>query len=195
MGYISLRSHNKMNKELLILRNKLKRKKPTFVRQDSHKVKSLDPRWRSPRGQHSKMRKKLRGYRRLPSVGWSSPAEVRGLSRNGLRVSLAYNASDLAGKEAVIISSRVGLKKRIEMLQKAKELKLNVLNIKEPEEYIKRSQEILRERRESKKLSAALKTKTREETKKKAEEKPREEAAEDKEKRELEEKRKVLEQR
>lgn len=184
-----------MENELLSIRNKLKDKKPTFIRQDSHKVKSVGPSWRAPRGRHSKMRKKLKGYRRLPSVGWSSPAGVRGLTADGFKVSIAHNLSDLDGKDVVTIASGVGMKKRIEMLQKAMKLNLKVLNVKDPDGYIKRSQEMLRAKKDLKNKQLSLKTKTKEEAKKKAEEKPKEETAEEKEKREREEKRKVLEQR
>ena len=183
-----------MEKELLSIRNKLKEKKPTFIRQDSHKVKSVGPSWRAPMGQHSKMRKKLKGYRRLPSIGWSSPAEVRGLTAEGFKVSIVHNPSDLDGKDAVTIASGVGMKKRIEILQKAKGLKLKVLNVKDPDDYIKRSEDMLKARKDLKNKQLSLKTKTKEEAKKKAEEKPKEETAEEKEKSEREEKRKVLEQ-
>ena len=43
---------------LLELRKRIKRKKPEFIRQDAHKKKSLESKWRKPKGLHSKMREK-----------------------------------------------------------------------------------------------------------------------------------------
>lgn len=196
MEYTSLKNPSNMDNDALALRNKLKDKKPAFIRQDSHKVKSVAPRWRAPRGQHSKMRKKLKSYRRLPSIGWSSPASVRGLRPDGLKVILVHNVEDLTGcTEPVTLAASVGVKKRIEILQKANAMKLRVLNVKDPDAYIKAVQDDLKLRKDSKKAVLAKKEKVKEETKKKVEEKTKEETTEEKEKREQEEKRKVLEQR
>ena len=70
-------------KELLEIRNKMKAKKPTFLKQDANRLTRLKKQWRQPKGQHSKIRKKLRSYRKQPSMGYSSPKEVRGLTREG----------------------------------------------------------------------------------------------------------------
>jgi large subunit ribosomal protein L32e len=47
-------------KELLDLRKKAKAKKPTFLKQGANTMVRLRNHWRQPKGQHSKIRKKLR---------------------------------------------------------------------------------------------------------------------------------------
>ena len=51
--------------EKLELRKKIKAKKPNFVSQDTHKRKRIRPRWRKPRGWHSKIRLHKIGYRKM----------------------------------------------------------------------------------------------------------------------------------
>ena len=47
-------------KDLLKIRRIAKAKKPTFLKQDAHRLAKLSEQWRQPKGQHSKIRKKLR---------------------------------------------------------------------------------------------------------------------------------------
>ena len=54
---------------LLELRRAMKRKKPDFIRQDSHKKAGLGAKWRKPKGIHSKMRKKHKG-KYVKIKGW-----------------------------------------------------------------------------------------------------------------------------
>ncbi len=184
-----------MNTNMLTIRNQLKGKKPTFIRQDAHKIASLALKWRAPKGQHSKMRKKLKGYRRQPSIGWSSPHEVRGLTPDGHQVILVCNERELlSAKVPVTIAGTVGMHKRLLLLRKAKELKLRVLNVKDIDAYISHAEETLKARKEAKK-KAAERQKATEPAKKKSAEAPTSETPEEKERREKEEKRKVLEQR
>ena len=127
-------------KKLLEQRKKIKGKKPDFIRQDAHKRAKLVKKWRYPRGVHSKMRHRKKGYRRVVQVGWKSPNAVRGLHKNGLLPVLVSNVKGLLGLEhetqGVVVAGSVGTKKRIEILNKAKEMKLTVLNIANVEEYI-----------------------------------------------------------
>ena len=71
-------------KELLELRNKIKAKKPRFIRHDAHKKKRVSLNWRRPRGRQSKMRLHKKGYARGRSTGFGSPNQIRNLSRQGL---------------------------------------------------------------------------------------------------------------
>ena len=75
---------------LLELRNQMNKRKPAFIRQDFHK-KRLRKRWVRPRGLHSKVALKRSGHPRRVSVGYGSPREVRGLSREGLIVKVIFN--------------------------------------------------------------------------------------------------------
>ena len=87
--------------------------------------------WRRPRGRHSKIRRKRFSYDIQPGIGFGKPASQRGLVK-GVRPILIHNLFELdkvhANKDAtVIISSRIGAKKRLEMLKKASEKKLHVI--------------------------------------------------------------------
>lgn len=165
-------------KNLLELRKKLKRKKPKFLRQDAHRVKKLAKKWRLPKGIHSKMRLKLRSYRKQPSIGYSSPKSVRGLDSKGREEKIIWNTTELEKIDksyAIIIGSTVGTKKRIEILKKAQEKNLYVKNVKNIEEFIKQAEEKINKRKEEGKEKKKEKEKSKKESLKKAEEKKKEE--------------------
>lgn len=144
-------------------RKALKSKRPEFKRQDAHKIKSLTPGWRRPSGLHSKMRHNKKGYRRVVSQGFRAPVLVRGFHPKG-EAKLCNNIGDLENaKESnllVILGANLGQKKRIELIKKADELKLNIINIKS--DYLKTVQDNMQSR--SKKKDQEVKKK---ETKKK----------------------------
>ena len=141
-------------KNLLELRKKIKSKKPDFVRQDIHKKAKLKKKWRKPKGLHSKIRQCRKGKRKSVSTGYGSPKIVRGLTKDGLRpvIITSKNLEKVnKGEEGIIISSKLGNKKRIEILKKAKENGIKVINIKNIDDYIKNIDEKLRLKKEQKK--------------------------------------------
>ncbi len=181
-------------KELLELRNEMKRNQPNFVRQEAHKRKKISRTgWRFPKGIHSKMKKENKSRRSLPAIGHSSPRLVRGLTREGLKsvVVSSINQLEKIKDKAVIVAKSVGLKKRISMLEKIKQLKLKVLNMKDIDGFIKKAKESLEARKKQKKE----KQKAKGESKKEKPKEVKKETPEEKEKREKEEKRKVLEKK
>jgi len=109
-----------------------RKKKPWFLRQQWWQFKKLDKNWRRPRGRHSKLRRHY-GYRPpLPRIGYSSPKKVRGLHPSGFEEVLIHNVKGLEGinpkKQAVRIAHGVGRKKREEIIAKADEMGIRVLN-------------------------------------------------------------------
>lgn len=142
-------------KELLELRKQIKSKKPNFIRQDAHKKKRLGSKWRRPKGLHSKIRLNLRGRAKKVSKGYRSPKKVRYMHKSGLMPCVIRSFSDLknidAKKICLIISSSLGNKKRIAILKKAKELGLNILNIKNPDEFVKKVEDDILLRKKIKK--------------------------------------------
>lgn len=176
--------------DLIKLRKKMKNKKPDFVRQHAYKKKKLSKGWRAPKGMHSKMRRKLKSRRKQPSVGYSSPKAVRGFSKEGFKLVLVKTLKDLEKikDEAIIIAKSVGLKKKLQLLEKIKQLKLKVVNVKEIDKFIKQAKESLEAKKKKKKQKQVKVVKK---------EKPKEkkETPKEKEKREKEEKRKVLEKK
>lgn len=128
-------------KKLIALRKEKKSKKPVFRPQDSWKRKLLPKSWRRPKGLHSKMRLKFKGNPKLPSQGYRSPKKVRGMHGSGLTTVLVRSANQLEGlkSEGIIIASALGSKKRIEIIKKAAEKKIKVVNL-DAEEYLKKKE-------------------------------------------------------
>jgi large subunit ribosomal protein L32e len=121
-----------MSERLLELRERLKSRKPKFLRQESWRYKRLETGWRKPKGKTSKMRRRLRGWPKLVKVGYKIPSAVRGLHPSGAIEVLVRRPEDLRGldpaRHVVRIAHTVGERKRIAIIQKSAELGLRVLN-------------------------------------------------------------------
>ncbi|MEM5853284.1 MAG: 50S ribosomal protein L32e [Candidatus Aenigmatarchaeota archaeon] len=108
------------------------RKKPEFKRWLSQFYKRLNESWRRPRGMHSKIRKRKKSKIKMPNIGYGAPKNLRYLHPSGLMEVLVYNVKDLEkidpSKQAIKIAHTVGKKKRQEILKKAEEMKIKVLN-------------------------------------------------------------------
>lgn len=191
------------NKEkMLELRRKAKARKPRFLRQDYHKVKSLEKKWIRPRGLHAKLRLGRRGHRSRVSPGYGSPREVRGLSREGLIPVLVKDIKTLKmldpAKSGIIISSSVGTKNRVFIIKEAMNLGIKILNIKDPLAYLKKVEDARMESKKEKTEKEHDKKKKKDELEKKAAEKEKEKKLEEtltdeeKKEKEKEEKAKVL---
>jgi large subunit ribosomal protein L32e len=163
-----------MNK-LIQLRKRMKKKKPVFLRQDAHKKKRLGTGWRRPKGMHSKIRLHHLDKRRRPEPGFGSPLAVKGLSKEGLEKIIVANVEQLEGinkeKQGVIIGSTVGNKKRLMIIRKATELKIQVLNFKNAEKYADNIEAEMKKKSEKKKEKEHLKEKKKHEKEKKADKK------------------------
>ncbi|BBL45800.1 50S ribosomal protein L32e [Nanobdella aerobiophila] len=121
---------------LLKLRRRIKLRKPNYFRLQWWKVisqKNNKDSWRRPRGIHSKVRRRLKGRHKMVEVGYGSPKVVRNLLPNGKMGRLVYNTMDLEkidkDRESAIIARTVGKKKRQEIINRAKELNIEVFNI------------------------------------------------------------------
>ena len=182
--------------ELLEIKNK--KKKPVFTRQEYPARIKLGPVWRKPKGIHSKMRDKRKGKKAQPSVGYSAPKLVRGLTKEGLLPIHIQNLNDLnkvTQKHIIILDRTLGLRKRLELLKKIQEKKFRTLNIRNVEKAINEITENFNSRKKAKEENKKSKSQAKKELEKNVKEKPKEEqiTEEDKKKQENEEKRKVLE--
>jgi len=136
-------------KRLLRLRFKMKQKRPKFRRQEWHRHKRLGTSWRRPKGLHSSMRKQLKGRPAIVKIGYRSPAPVRGLHPSGLEDVLVHNVKELEKlnpeTQGARIASTVSKRKRIEIVKRANELGIRILNMSQ-----EKIEELLNFNRESK---------------------------------------------
>lgn len=121
-----------INEELLAARKKVAQTRPRFIRQESWRYDRLAENWRKPKGKDNKMRKQTSGMPALVKVGYRSPKAARGLHPSGYRDILIHNTNELVRldpkRDAARIAHTVGKRKRIEIINKAIELGIKVLN-------------------------------------------------------------------
>jgi large subunit ribosomal protein L32e len=126
-----------MPKRAKAKRTPLKPGKPSVVKQkfkrsESWRYVRVKESWRASDGIDSKMRLKRKGHPSAPSIGHRVPKKIRGLHPSGLQETPVYRVEDLEAvdpsKQAVRIGHTVGVTKRVEILEKAKEQGILVLN-------------------------------------------------------------------
>ena len=121
-----------INEELLAARKKVAQKRPNFVRQESWRYDRLAENWRKPKGKDNKMRKQKSGMPAMVKVGYRGPRAARGLHPSGYRDNVIHNTAELSKldpkNDAARIGHTVGKKKRIEIISRAVELGIKVLN-------------------------------------------------------------------
>ena len=131
-------SQQQIKEHALKLRTRLKSKKPKFRRQESWRYKRVSEIWRKPDGIDSKMRIRKKGWPRLVEVGYRGPRKTRGLHPSGYEEIMVRNIDDLAEvnseTQAIRIAHAVGMKKRAEILSRAGERHIYVLNPPRAEE-------------------------------------------------------------
>lgn len=108
------------------------KRKPVFLRQESWRYKRVKANWRKPKGKTSRMRRRISGWPKLVKVGYKAKLDSRGLHPSGARevlVSRPHELEKVDPKTQVVrIAHAVGERKRIAIIEKAKELNLRVLN-------------------------------------------------------------------
>ena len=123
---------SKEQKRLLKIKNEQAKKRVEFHRQEWVRYKKLGDYWRKPRGKHSKQSEHLKKKPPMVDAGYRTPKLVRGLHPSGFKEVLVFNEKDLEALdpklEAARISSKVGDRKREDMLEVADELGVRVLN-------------------------------------------------------------------
>ncbi|MHA1594654.1 MAG: 50S ribosomal protein L32e [Candidatus Baldrarchaeia archaeon] len=141
--------------QLLRLRERLKRKKPDFVRYESWRYVRVKENWRRPRGIDNKVRQKWKGWGKMPTVGYGAPRAVRGLHPSGYKEILVYRPEDLdkldPEEHAIRIAHTVGKKKRKEIVKKAIDMGFKILN---PREFIEEEEEEALEFAEQEEISS-----------------------------------------
>ena len=111
------------------------RKKPKFLRTDWHKKIRLgrgvkkNQKWHGAKGRQNKFRLCRKGRGQRPKVGWGAENDGKNFVC-GVEVVRVENLKELANvkKGDGIIIGKVGAKKRVEIVKKAGEMKLKILN-------------------------------------------------------------------
>ncbi len=139
-------SQQQIKYQALKLRARLKSKKPKFRRQESWRYKRVSEIWRKPDGIDSKMRVKKKGWPKSVEIGYRSPRKARGLHPSGYVEILVRNTDDLARvdseTQAIRIAHSIGTKKRAEILSRAREKQIYVLNPPRAEEKPEETKEV-----------------------------------------------------
>jgi large subunit ribosomal protein L32e len=166
------------SRKALQVRARARNKKPKFVRAESWKYDRFSLSWRRPRGLDNKIRRKILGWPPGPSMGYKGPKVARYLHPSGYREVIVYNVADLEGvdvnTQAVRIAHTVGKRKRADIIAKAKELNLKILNIKLSAEKEAAEEEEEAEGKETETAEAEA-TETEEKEEVKEEKKPKKE--------------------
>ena len=120
-------------KRLLRIREDMKNRKPKFTRMNYWLLDRIDEdTWRNPRGLDNKIRLERKGFPSKVKIGYRKPRKIRGLHPSGFREIIVHNVTDLElvdpTKEAIRIASTVGMRKREQILNRARELGIRVLN-------------------------------------------------------------------
>lgn len=124
-----------MRDRITVIKRKLRDRKrvPKFRRQESWRYERLDESWRRPKGLDNKMRLERKGWPAKVKVGYKTPKEIRGLHPSGLKPIIVQDPKEverLADREniIVVISSRVGDRKRKIITEMARAMGLRISN-------------------------------------------------------------------
>jgi large subunit ribosomal protein L32e len=110
-----------------------KRTKP-FIRFESDRHKRVQPNWRKPRGIDNRVRRKFKGCRLMPKIGYGTRALHRHLRPDGFRRLVIHNVKELElllmqnGTFAAEIAHGVSSRKRKAIVERAQALAVKVTN-------------------------------------------------------------------
>lgn len=127
---------NTETNRLLRIRKKIQKTKPSFRRIESWRYKRVHGGWRAAKGIDSDTRQKLKSGVKSPNVGYRSPKKVRGLHPSGLIEKNITNIDDLENLDpeihGIMISARIGIKKRLQLVEDIQAKGFKVLNLRIP---------------------------------------------------------------
>lgn len=86
--------------------------------------------WRKPKGRDNKMREKRKGYPKVVSIGYGNKKKKVGLINDKKKV-IVRNLGDLEKikKNEIVIIGSIGERKRLEIVKRAKENKIEIYNL------------------------------------------------------------------
>jgi large subunit ribosomal protein L32e len=158
-----------MDKDKLnAIKQKKKAVEPKFIRQDNYKKKRLGTEWRKPRGWDSKQRKRMQNQV-IVQPGYGTPDALRGHDKFGKKIVLVASLKDVkllnTKEHSAIVSAKMGIRKKIDVLNELIKNKISVINIKKPEEFIVNKKKQAADKKSKKDEKKTEKTEKKEEKK------------------------------
>ena len=112
----------------------VKKKTSSFPRFHSDRWKRVKASWRKPKGIDSRVRRKFKGNILMPSIGYGSNKKTKHMLPDGFYKFQVKNVADLEmllmhnEKYAAEIASAVSAKNRKEIIERAQQLNVKVVN-------------------------------------------------------------------
>ncbi|MFW9967353.1 MAG: 50S ribosomal protein L32e [Candidatus Thorarchaeota archaeon] len=126
-----------IDQRLLRIAKAKRQRQPKFRHEQAHRWTRVSDSWRKVRGIDSATREKRKGRIAMVSVGYRKPKAVRGMHPSRFIEVYVHRPADIEGLDpdihAIRIGSKVGLRKRQEIIKKADAMLLRVLNPGAPE--------------------------------------------------------------
>ncbi|MFP3216766.1 MAG: 50S ribosomal protein L32e [Vulcanisaeta sp.] len=122
-------------RRLLKLRILMERREPRWMRMDEWRFLRIAHKesWRRPKGNDNKIRLEIKGYPKKVKIGYGKPRLVRHLHPTGFRLVIVHRPEDVdkvdPTREAIVIGRTVGLRKRVEIVKRAIERGVRVINV------------------------------------------------------------------
>ena len=127
---------SKMVKATPLLRKRIEKKRTLkFTRFQSDLYGGrLAESWRRPRGIDNRMRRRFRGNKPMPKIGYGNDKKTRFYLPNGLKKFIVHNSSDL---DVLLMNNRtfcaeiahnVSSRKRSEIVKRAQQIRVKVTN-------------------------------------------------------------------
>jgi len=122
-------------RRLMRIRVLMERREPRWMRMDEWRFLRIAHResWRRPKGNDNKIRLEIKGYPKRVKVGYGKPRLVRNLHPTGFKLVIVHRPEDVdkvdPTKEAIVIGRTVGLRKRVEIVRRAIERGVRVINV------------------------------------------------------------------
>ncbi|CAJ0938323.1 unnamed protein product, partial [Mesorhabditis belari] len=112
----------------------VKKRARRFTRHESDRYLRIRPNWRRPHGIDNRMRRRFKGTREMPNIGYGNNKQIKHVLPSGYQKVLVHNPKELEmllmqnQKYAAEIAHAVGAKKRKDIVERAKQLNIKLTN-------------------------------------------------------------------